>query len=128
MEGTIWHDRKRVFGLPLSFTRYYLKKDKLIHSHGFFFVREGEMMLYRVLDVEIKFSLLDRILGVGTVIIYGADVTANKFYLKHVKNPRKVLRQVNELVETEKLKWGVKGKELFGSMNTSVHSVSGASV
>lgn len=127
MEGTIWHDRKRILGLPISFTRYYLKNDKLIHSHGFFFVRESELMLYRVLDVEIKYSLLDRIMGIGTVIVYGADVTHSKFYIRHVKNPRQLLGQLNELIETEKLKWGVKGKELFGSMN-SVDSFNSACV
>jgi uncharacterized membrane protein YdbT with pleckstrin-like domain len=116
-EEILWHDRKRKMGLPLSFTRYYLQKDKLIHSEGFLFVREGEFMLYRVMDVEIKYSLIDRILGVGTIVLYGADLSDNRFVISRVKNPRRVLNQINSLVEKERLKLGIKGKELFGAMS-----------
>jgi uncharacterized membrane protein YdbT with pleckstrin-like domain len=116
MKDSFWHDRMRILGLPISFTRYYLLKDKLIHSKGLFMVNEGEIMLYRILDVEIQYSLLDRILGVGTIVLYGADVSDKKFYIKRIKNPREVLNQLNELVEAERVRLGIKGKELFGSM------------
>jgi hypothetical protein len=116
MKDSLWYDRMRVLGLPISFTRYFLLKDKLIHSKGFFMVKEGEIMLYRILDVEIQYSLLDRMLGVGTIVLFGTDVSDKKFYIKHIKNPREVLNQINELVESERVRLGIKGKELFGAM------------
>ena len=36
----LWKDRKRYFGLPLSFTRYCLSEDRLFISEGFLNIRE----------------------------------------------------------------------------------------
>lgn len=111
----LWKDRTRILGMPITFTRYRLFKDKLVHSKGLLFVQEGEFLLYRVMDVEIKYSLLDRLLGVGTIILFGADMTDRQFVIKQVKHPRRVLAKINELVEEERTRLGIKGKELFGS-------------
>ena len=46
----IWTDKKRsIFGLPISFTRYFLTETKLITRKGFLSVEEDEIELYRVL-------------------------------------------------------------------------------
>lgn len=121
MHELLWADRKRIFGLPISFTRYFLYEDKLIHSQGIFMVSEGEMQLYRILDVEIRYSLLDKILGVGTIILFAADVSNNKFYIQKVKKPREVLDMINELVDNERQRLGLKGRELFGSVSAGPH-------
>jgi uncharacterized membrane protein YdbT with pleckstrin-like domain len=122
MNQLIWTDKKRIFGLPLSLTRYLLYEDKLIHTKGVLLTSEGEIQLYRVLDVEIKYSLIDRIFGVGTIILYGADVTDNRFYIQKVKNPREVLNMINELVDIQREKLGIKGRELFGAVHSSTNN------
>ena len=46
-----WQDRKRrMFGLPWSFTKYKLTDDKLIISTGIFSINEEEIRLYRIMD------------------------------------------------------------------------------
>ena len=46
----IWTDKKRtLFGLPLSFTRYYLTQTKFITRTGFLNQEEDELELYKVL-------------------------------------------------------------------------------
>ena len=42
----LWKDRKRYFGLPLSFTRYSLSEDRLFTSVGFLNIKDDEILLY----------------------------------------------------------------------------------
>ena len=37
---TIWTDRKRHFGLPISFTKYSLSEDRLFRETGFLNLNE----------------------------------------------------------------------------------------
>ena len=39
---SLWKDRKRYLGMPLSFTRYALSEDRLFLSVGFFSIRENQ--------------------------------------------------------------------------------------
>jgi hypothetical protein len=117
MKKPIWYDRKRIFGMPISFTKYRLYEDKLIHSQGFISVTEGELLLYKVLDVEIKFTLSDRIWGVGTIILHTGDITDSTFVIEKVKEPREALDLINDFVDKERVRLGVKGKELYGVNN-----------
>lgn len=114
MKDMLWYDRKRIFGMPISFTRYFLFEDKLIHSKGMLFTREGEILLYRIMDLEIKYSLFDRLLGIGTVVLYGSDVTESRFEIEKVKNPRDVLNYLSNLVEVQRAKLGIQGKDILG--------------
>ena len=50
----IWTDKKRtIFGLPISFTRYFLTEDKFITRKGFLSIEEDELDLYRVIDKKL---------------------------------------------------------------------------
>ena len=65
----LWKDRKRYFGLPLSFTRYSLSEDRLFVSEGFLNLKDDEVLLYRVRDIDTRRSLWQRIFGMGTVTV-----------------------------------------------------------
>ena len=58
----LWQDRKRVFGLPLSFTRYRLSEDRLFTSKGFLNVKDDEVLLYRIRDISTSRSLFQQLL------------------------------------------------------------------
>jgi len=63
-----WQDRKRIiFGLPWSFTKYYLTEDKLLIRKGFLNTQEEEVRLYRIMDVTLKRSFGERLFGLGTI-------------------------------------------------------------
>lgn len=57
----IWKDRKRYFGLPISFTRYRLSENRIFREKGFLNLKEEEVLLYRVRDLELTRSLWQRI-------------------------------------------------------------------
>ena len=83
----LWHDRKRYFGLPLSFTRYSLSDDRLFISVGFLNIKDDEILLYRVRDIDTSRTLWQRIFGVGTVTVVSSDKTMPTLVLKNIKDP-----------------------------------------
>lgn len=113
-DGIIWKDRRRRLGLPLSFTRYYLKDNRLFLSTGFFNTHENELLLYRILDFSLKRSLGDKIFGVGTVTLYTADESNKTLELKKIKNSIAIRDMISKLVEEERTKLRIRGREMYG--------------
>lgn len=98
----IWSDRKRHLGLPLSFTKYRLTEDRIFCESGWLNLREEEILLYRVRDLELRRSLGQRLFGVGSVVIHSSDKTNPALELRNVKQPRQVKEQLHQLVELRK--------------------------
>lgn len=96
----VWQDRKRVWcGLPWSFTKYELNKDKLIIKTGFFTQSQDEVRLYRILDLSLRRSLLQRMFGLGTICCHSVDKTMKNFDIKNIKDSENVKNQLSDLIE-----------------------------
>lgn len=111
----IWRDRKRFWGMPLSFTRYALSEDRLFLSVGFFSIRDDELLLYRVRDITTQRSLWQRIFGVGTVTVISSDKSQPTLVLKNIKDPLTVKELLHERVEEMKLRRRVRVGEIMAS-------------
>lgn len=99
----IWSDRKRtLFGLPLSFTKYALSKERLFIETGFFNKNEDEVRLYRIMDISLSRSFAQRIFGVGTIHCCSADKTMKDFDIVSIKHPKEVKEQLSELIESQR--------------------------
>ncbi len=108
----IWQDKKRtLFGLPLSFTKYAMDKERLFIETGFLSKREDEVRLYRIMDVSLTISFWQRLFGVGTIACDSADKTMGNFELISIKNPRDVKEQLSQMVEEERTKKRVTSRE-----------------
>ena len=111
----LWHDRKRYFGLPLSFTRYALSDDRLFISEGFLNIKDDEILLYRVRDIDTSRSLWQRIFGVGTVTVLSSDKTMPTLVLKNIKDPIFVKELIHKQVEEMKILRRVRVGEIMGN-------------
>ena len=109
----IWKDRKRYFGLPLSFTRYALSKDRLFVSVGFLNIKDDEILLYRVRDIDTSRNLWQRLFGVGTVIIMSSDKSMPTLVLKNIKDPVATKELIHEQVEEMKIRRRVRVGEIM---------------
>ena len=109
----LWKDRKRYFGMPISFTRYALSEDRLFLSVGFFSIKDDEILLYRVRDIDTKRTLWQRIFGVGTVTVVSSDKTMPTLVLKNVKDPIFVKELLHKQVEEMKIKRRVRLGEVM---------------
>lgn len=113
-EEYIWQDKKRpIFGLPLSFTKYKLTNDKLLVQTGLLSINEEEVRLYRIMDVSVKCSLIQRIFNVGTIHCCSADKTTPEFDLRDVKNPIQVKNLISKNVEEERERKKITSREFM---------------
>ena len=113
----IWKDKKRpIFGLPLSFTRYKLTEEKLLINTGLLSIKEEEIQLYRIMDVTLKCSLLQRLFNVGTIHCCSGDKTTPEFDIKDVKNPSAVKELLSKNIEIQRDKKKIAGREYFGDV------------
>ena len=113
----LWKDRKRYFGLPLSFTRYSLSEDRLFLEKGFLNINVDEVLLYRVRDLELNLKFTQRIFGVGTVWVHSSDQSIPHLELKNVKQPREVKEMIHRAVEEAKEKRSMRTMEIMGGAN-----------
>ena len=110
----LWKDRKRYFGLPLSFTRYSLSDDRLFLEKGFMNIEADEVLLYRVRDLELDLKLTQRIFGVGTVRVHSSDKSIPVLELQNIRQSRQVKEMIHHAVEEAKLKRQMRTMEIMG--------------
>lgn len=110
---SLWKDRKRYFGMPLSFTRYSLSEDRLFISEGFLNIKDDEILLYRVRDIDTRRSLWQRLFGVGTVTVLSSDKTMPALELKNIKDPVMVKELIHKQVEEMKIQRRVRFGEIM---------------
>ena len=110
-----WQDKKRILGMPISFTKYSLviseEWTKIFVKTGLLFTREEEINLYRIYDISMTSSLFDKIFGVGTITLYSKDESTPCLQLMHVKNPKEVRNMLANKIEEEKVKRGFRVAE-----------------
>lgn len=105
----IWHDRKRYFGLPISFYRYYIVKKegewvKFFRHKGFLSAIIDDINVYRCFDVTLIVTLTDKIFRTGTIEISSNDAHVPQFHMRHIANPYKVRDLISSLIEIERKK------------------------
>lgn len=103
----LWQDRKRYFGIPMSFTRYYLvrKKDewlKFFSHEGLLSALVDEVNIYRCYDVQLTLTFSDRLFKTGTVTMKANDDTSPVINIKNVKNPYELRNLLSSLIEEER--------------------------
>lgn len=110
-----WKDRKRILGMPISFTQYFiLEKEgewlKLFCETGVLSSHFEEVQLYKIEDFSINQTLGDKMFNVGTITIKSNDKTAPVFKILRVKNPYKVYELLAKLVARDRrdrnFRWG----------------------
>lgn len=110
---TIWTDRKRHFGLPISFTKYSLSEDRLFRETGLLNLNEEEVLLYRVRDVSLSRSLWQRIFGVGTITVHSSDKTSPTLEVINVKDSKSVKELIFTNIEKAKEERRMRATELL---------------
>ena len=114
----LWTDKKRtMFGLPLSFTRYFLTETKLITRSGFFNIVEDEIELYRIYDKKLFLPLGQRMFGCGTISLHSKDIDTPIKEIKAVKKPRNVVELIDKYVNIQRDKYHTRGRDLYGNLS-----------
>ena len=112
--GVVWQDHKRIiFGLPWTFTKYVLTKEKLLIQTGILSTKEEEVRLYRIMDVTLRRSLAQRMFGLGTIHCCSADKSTPEFDIKWIPDSAAVKEKLSDLVEAERMAKRVSSREFM---------------
>ncbi len=110
MEETILEDkyveRKRwVFlGLPFTFTKYHIRENVITINSGLLRKVENDCYMYKVQDVELVSTLMERIVGLGTIVCYTGDTTHPKLVIEHIKHAKEIKNYILEASEEARMK------------------------
>lgn len=118
----IWSDKKRtLFGLPISFTRYYLTENRFITRTGFLNVIEDELELYRIVDKSLTRSLWQRMFGCGTITLYCKDADTPEKQVVSIKCPREVSDLIGSYVSQYRDRYSIRGRDMIGGFADDVN-------
>ncbi len=87
-----YQERKRwlFLGLPFTFTKYKIGEDVITINAGLLRTRENDCYMYKVQDVELETSLMERLCGLGTIVCYTGDTTHPKLIIEHIKHAKEI--------------------------------------
>lgn len=102
----VYKERKRsmFLGLPWTFTRYTVTDEIITVDSGLLRKEENDCYLYKVIDVRLENTLLERLLGLGTVHCFTGDVTDPDLKIQHIKNAKEIKDYILKQSESERMK------------------------
>lgn len=104
MERFVEKKRSLLFGLPLSFTTYYIDGELLRRREGLLNLKENDCYLYKIQDVTLQRSLIERMLGLSTIICHTGDTTDPTLALIHIRNGEEIKRYLVKTSDEERQK------------------------
>lgn len=115
--NVIIKERKRLmlFGLPFTFTTYTLTDKILLVRQGFLNTVEDEIRLHRVIDLTVKRSLWQRIIGCGTLIVNSNDASTPILEIKNIRHVDEFRAFLSDNVDKERRRNGVRSAEMIGT-------------
>lgn len=115
--NAVYTERKRILflGLPWTFTKYTISEDLINIRKGFFKTVEDDCYMYKVTDVKLETTLMEKMCGVGTVVCYTGDVTDSVLRIEHVKKSREIKDFILKNSEEERLKRRTLNTQNIGS-------------
>ncbi len=114
IKDCVWTDKKRtIFGLPISFTRYFLTPTKFISRVGFLNITEEEIDLYKITDKKIRLPIWQRMFGCGTVTIFSRDTDEPEKQVNSIKNPREFSDLLDQYVSEHRDRYGIRGRDML---------------
>lgn len=101
-----YKEKKRwlFFGLPFTFTDYTITEEIITVDSGLLRKVENDCYLYKIVDVRLETSLLERIFGLGTVHCFSSDVTHPDLKLEHIKHAKEIKDFILKESEEERLR------------------------
>ena len=117
----LWKDRKHYMWFPFSFQKYNLGNNRLYSQRGFFRTHYDEALLYRITDICLERSFMQKLYGTGTIVLTCRADTLPEIRLVNIKNPVKIKVLLSKAIEDSRSRSKVVGKEFWGSGSSAAH-------
>lgn len=102
--GYIEKKRTKFLGLPICFTTYLMNEEKLTIKSGFLSITEDDAYMYKIQDVRLTRSFLERLFGLGTVTCFTGDTTHPQLNLEHIKHSSEIKEYLLKESEEARIK------------------------
>ena len=96
--------RTALFALPIYFTTYTITDEMLNVREGFFKITENDCYLYKIQDVTLTMTLIERIFKLSTITCHTGDTTSPTLELKHIKNGKAIKEFLLQASDEARLK------------------------
>ena len=96
--------RSMFLGLPWTFTTYTVTDEFISIDSGLLNKVENDCYMYKVQDVKLTTTLLERIFGLGTITCYTGDVTNAELKLIHIRKSKEVKNYLLKASEAARMK------------------------
>lgn len=105
-DTVMFTERKRLlfFGLPWTFTKYTITPSLLTIAQGLLNTTENDCYMYKIQDVKLTISLMERIFGLATITCYTGDITNPEIKLIHIRHSKEIKSYLLKASETARLK------------------------
>lgn len=119
-EEIAFQERKRIlfFGLPWTFTKYTITPSFITVKKGFFSTTEDDCYMYKVQDVKLTTSFMERLCRVSTVVCYTGDVTDQTLTLTHVRHGKEIKAYLLKISEEARIR-----RRTLNTQDISAHGV-----
>lgn len=109
--------------IPWPFTKYEIHENVLTITKGFLSISEDDCYMYKISDVEIKRSLLQRIVGLSTIVLFTSDVTDKTIIMKNIKHGREIKDFLLQASESAKLRRRTVNMQNIGFGANDIHDI-----
>lgn len=107
--------------LDVKYQKMTLTTQRLRIEEGVLTKRVDEVELYRIKDTQLKQSVVDRVLGLGTVEIVSSDETNPVLHIRSIHNAREMREQLRQCVEKLRLARGVRELDFAAASTGELH-------
>lgn len=99
-------ERKRsvLFGLPLCFTTYFIGEEKITIKRGFIEEIEDDAFMFKIQDVRLSRSLIEKMFGLGTITCYTGDTTHPELRIERIRRAHEIKDFILSASEAAKMK------------------------
>jgi uncharacterized membrane protein YdbT with pleckstrin-like domain len=95
--------------------RYRVTSSRIDTREGILNIKDGTIWLWKVDDVQLSRTIIDRILGVGTITVFSNDATSPQLLLRSLPKPTEIFAELKKRVDIAKRQRGV--LRVDGDMN-----------
>ncbi len=116
----VFKERKRwlFLGLPFTFTKYTITPSLVTIDQGLFNTVEDDCYMYKIQDVKLNTSFMERIVGLGTIVCYTGDITNPELRLTHVRHAKEIKTYLLKQSEVARLK-----RRTLNTMDIGAHGL-----
>jgi len=86
---------------------YRLTSQRFYHQHGILYRITDRIDLFDIEDISCRQNILDRMLGLGTLVVSSRDASHPQLALRGIENAQQVAASIDDVRRKEQMRRGI---------------------